>query len=180
MMEVLLKKLIERKSKGEALKYCIICDIDNVITDSREWFPYVPTDGSREGWDNYQSLIHKYCKPNKHMIDVVASIIDLIPVLFVTSRENRGTHITDTIKQLDKFSNGKFKIGENCHIYFREEFDYRHSDIVKKELLDEILDNTEYVPLIAIDDCMENCTMFKDAGITTLWYDIDKQSMETI
>ena len=46
---------------------CVICDIDNVYSDSREWIKHLPKVSSREAWDEYHSKQY-LAKPNKIMI----------------------------------------------------------------------------------------------------------------
>ena len=75
--------------------YVIICDIDNCYTDSREWIRHAPQNISDEPkslqrvlWDKYQSFSF-LAKPNKSVIDFLVAICDLIPIYFITSREDR-------------------------------------------------------------------------------------------
>lgn len=157
-------------------RYCVISDIDNVYTDSREWFKHVPQSNSREEWDHYHTL-STLCKPNKHVIDMLGSVADLIPIMFVTSREDRHNSRRDTIRHIEEFSNGRFRVGENCFLFMRREFDYRPSADVKKEIVNSIVAH-DFIPILAIDDDESNCEMFKSLGIPTNRYFIEDERME--
>ena len=51
----------------------IILDIDNCVLDSREWEKYIPTENTREGWNNYHD--HYYLTtPNPEMIDFIEDL----------------------------------------------------------------------------------------------------------
>ena len=65
-------------------KYCIICDIDNVFVDSREWIKEITPDcKSREDWDIFQSKMY-LSKPNQPVIDLILSVYELITIMFLT------------------------------------------------------------------------------------------------
>lgn len=156
--------------------YCIICDIDNVYTDSREWIAQCPKEGAgRAEWDEFQKLAY-LAKPNKQVIDYLLSVKDLTPIMFVTSREDRRDQRKIAVQQIEEFSDNMFCVGENCYLYMRKEFDYRHSDVVKEDIVKGIVAEG-WIPLLAIDDYDVNCEMFKKMGIPTNLYDIEKQEM---
>lgn len=160
-------------------KYCIICDIDNVFVDSREWVKEITPDcKSREDWDIFQSKMY-LSKPNQPVIDLMLSVYELITVMFLTSRENRKNHRQETIKQIENFTDGKMIIGENCHLIMRNEFDYRPSAEVKKEQVAQVV-SQGYIPILAIDDDESNCLMFKELGIPCNRYHIETGEMEKI
>lgn len=158
-------------------KYVIICDIDNCYTDSREWIKHVPESHDRKAWDEYQAL-HYLCKPNPSVINLLCATEEVLPIYFVTSREDRGDVKQYTIDQIEKFSNGKIKLTGKTHhrLYMRKEFDYRHSDVVKEEILKEIV-SEKHIPILAIDDELTNCEMFKKYKIPTNKYDINTDTM---
>lgn len=162
--------------------YVIICDIDNCYTDSREWIKYAPKDISKEPkslqrvlWDKYQSFSF-LAKPNKSVIDFLVAICELIPVYFVTSREDRKSSRADTIRQIEEFSDGRIKIGDTHKLCMRHEFDYRECPIVKEEIVQELI-KQGCIPVLAIDDSEENCKMFKRLGIPTKLYNIEKDTL---
>lgn len=161
---------------------CIVCDIDNVYTDSRDWVKHVPKGDlakSREAWDKYHTY-HHLVKPNKFIIRMIVKVSKTMPILFVTSREDRGDMRKLTIEEIENFSNDMIKIGgTSVHkLYMRKDCDYRDSDVVKEEiLLKEILPH-KYKPILAIDDEPSNIDMFKKHGIDTRLYDINKAPLK--
>ena len=170
--------------KNKPKKYIIICDIDNCFTDSREWIKLAPKIDSKDKslarnmWDKYQTFSF-LAKPNKSVIDFILSMSDLTPIYFVTSREDRKDSRKDTIQQIEKFSNGKIKIGDTHKLCMRKEFDYRMSDEVKKDILVELLNNG-CIPAVAIDDEERNCKMFQEMGVLAKQYDIETDSFVKI
>ena len=158
-------------------KYIVICDVDNCYTDSRDWIKLVPQVSSKDKgvarsmWDTYQTFSF-LAKPNKSVIDFLLSMNELIPIYFVTSREDRKESRNDTVRQIEKFSDNKIKIGDHHKLFMRKEFDYRPSDVVKKEIVVNLLAEG-CLPVVAIDDDTSNCEMFKELGIPTKQYDIE-------
>ena len=155
--------------------YAVICDIDNCFTDSREWNKLIPQNSTnRAAWDNY--LDHYYlCKPNKSVIDLVCATAELLPIIFITGREDRKDNRHHTIMQIKEFSKGIVDMQNvDCHhkLLMRSEFDYRPAPIVKQEKLIEMI-NAKYIPIVAIDDEVDNCKMFLSYKIPTILYDIE-------
>ena len=152
-------------------KACIICDIDRVVVDSREWEKYIPEDNrDREGWKNFLKF-HNLAKPNKLMINFVVLLSRVFPILFVTSRENYSSSRAIAKNQIRDFSNGKLIVGPlSQHKLFMREFnDFREAHEVKEDILvNKIL--PLYEPLLAIDDNKDNIGMFKKHGIRTFHY----------
>lgn len=164
---------MEKKNRG-----VIICDIDNCFTDSREWIKLAEGLGAddREGWDNYMKSAH-LAKPNQNFIEFICRLVKLTPIYFLTGREDRLTLREDTINHITNFSNGELKLGENCFLKMRKECDYRRSDVVKKEMLDEVIAEG-YTPMSAIDDEAINCKMFKENGCGALLYNIEEDTLD--
>ena len=157
-------------------RYTVICDLDNCFIDSREWNKFIPADNSRTGWDKYLDMID-LCKPNKQVIDMVCATCDLHPVIFMTGREDRHTCRHDTILQIKEYTDGKINMQDpKCvhKLLMRDEFDYRPAPIVKEEKLLQVIQHN-YIPLVAIDDEIENCKMFMKYGMEVICYDIEKQ-----
>lgn len=165
-------------------KYIVICDIDNCYTDSRDWIKHVPSSDVqdkavlRSMWDKYQAMSF-LAKPNKSIIDLLLSMSDLIPIYFVTSREDRKHSREDTINQIEKFSKGHITIGDAHKLYMRKEFDYRGSHEVKKDIVTSILAEG-CMPVVAIDDDKDNCEMFAELGIPTKLYDIETDKLTDV
>ena len=160
-------------------KYTVICDIDNCFVDSRMLAQYIPADNSRAGWDNFLTKI-PLCTPNQQVIDMICATCDLHPVIFMTGREDRHTCRHDTIVQLKEFSNGKINMQDpECphKLLMRDEFDYRPASVIKEEKLLQVI-RAGYMPLVAIDDEIENCQMFMKYGLKTIRYDIEAQLLK--
>lgn len=161
--------------------YCLICDIDNCFTDSREWLKHVPEDNSRAGWDKFLEMSH-LAKPNKRIIDLVISTIDLLPVFFLTGREDRKNNRKLTEEQIEVFSGGRIRVsGKNANaaVIMRQEFDYRPSAEVKEDMLKGLVAN-KWTPATAIDDEESNCQMFARYGIPVMKYDIETDNLEKV
>lgn len=149
----------------------IICDIDRVIVDSREWERHIPEDNrDREGWKKFLKFNY-LAKPNKFMINFVTLLSKVFPIFFVTSRENYSNSRVIAKVQISNFSDGKLKVGPLYpnKLFMRDAEDYREAHEVKEDILkNKILPN--YQPILAIDDNDENIAMFKRHGIRTFHY----------
>lgn len=153
--------------------YIIVCDIDNVFMDSREWemdFPKQADLNDRVVWDEFHKKCYKV-KPNPSIVKTLACINDLIPIFFVTAREDRYNMREVTARQIEDFSEGLIKIDYNYNrLYMRPENDFGTSYAVKEKIiLDEILPH--YNIAIAIDDDIHNIEMYKKYNIPTKFYD---------
>ena len=152
-------------------KVCIICDIDRVIVDSREWEKYIPSDPTdRDGWNKFLAH-HGLAKPNKPMLNFVLILNKVFPILFVTGRENYSNSRLITKKQIKEFTNGKITVGplNPNKLFMRELNDFREPCKVKEDILKEKI-LPYYQPILAIDDNEGNIEMFKKYGITTFHY----------
>ena len=150
------------------MKKCILCDIDGVLVDSSNWVRYIPKErDDREGW-NYFAKLPMLCTPNKIMLNLISIVGTLIPIIFVTSREDELLRKA-TIKQLEDFSNGAIKIGSKHKLLMRPYADYRDAWQVKRDLLENFV-LPSYEPILAIDDEPDNILMFKSLGIPTWHY----------
>lgn len=154
-------------------KYTLVCDIDNCFTDSREWIALVREGMSRAEWDEYQEKV-TMVKPNQPVIDLCVSTAEILPVTFITSREDRKDQRKHTIEQISEFSGGKIMIGAGSahRLLMRKEYDYRPAPQVKEELLCRLVAE-DYIPLCAIDDDEENCKMFAKYDLNTVLYKIE-------
>lgn len=183
-MEDGLKKLLARKRIKSNYKYCIICDIDNVVIDSRKWVINPPKKTRnrpwsvvRAAWDKIHSNMLRDCKPNRHMINLLLTVIPILPVVFITGREDRNNVRENTMKQLKVYSKGIFEFGQNYFIYFREEGDYRPAHEMKEDIVKYLIEDTELVPLLAIDDEIDNCEMYSRNNIPYYLYDIESKRL---
>ena len=153
------------------MKICAIMDIDGVYTNSKDWEKYIPRQNTRLGWDMYNSHTEQ-SKPNMEMINIAKQLQKLMPILFVTSREDRGTMREFSIKEIEGYSGGEIKIGGQNKLFMRKEHDFRPSAVIKQEILYKNILGEGYKPVIAIDDSKSNIDMFKANGIGTKLYTI--------
>lgn len=167
--------------KGLGKTLIVICDLDNCFFDSRLLEKYVPKDKlSREGWDEF-SRHYDECTPNKTIIDLVLATEELLPIYFLTAREDLDyTNVREvTEKTIYRATNGRidFKKPKCQHkLIMRKAFDYRASAEVKKDMLIEVVQKGFY-PVLAIDDDITNCEMFNLFGVKTKLYDIEKDEL---
>lgn len=146
---------------------CVICDIDGVLFDSRKWEEEVPKGKDREEWDNFEKKVY-LCTPNKPFIDLIATVNKLIPVVFITGREESPFLFKETKKQIVKNSNFKLIPNINCYLFMRKYKDYRDVEVTKEEIAKKVM--TRYNPIIAIDDDERNIKVYDKLKIPTLLY----------
>ena len=147
---------------------CIICDLDGVFFDSREWLKYLPQGSEkREDWDNFANHVD-LCKPNKPFIKTLSEVNKVIPTIFVTGRENTPFLFQKTKKQILRASNLSFTPNINCKLIMRRMNDYRNAADVKEEVVKKLL--LSYNPIIAIDDEPANIEIYQKYKIPTLHY----------
>lgn len=159
-------------------KMCIIIDVDGTIVSEKDNSQIIlPTENNREVWDlfheNKQYYKPSQFKQNKNIVDIVKSIINNMPevyLIFLTARENVENKpiFINTYRLIRKIFG--FKPTAFCRkfdILMRKENDFRSSDIVKEDILNnEILPN--YLPVLAIDDEEPNIKMFEKNGINCI------------
>lgn len=150
---------------------CIICDIDNVYVDSREWEKYLPKrKDDRKGWNTLLQHIGK-CVPNDFIIRLINILAQNYPIFFITSREGTETLRRLTVEQIEEFSEGNILLrADSKHkLYMRECDDFREPYKVKEEiLLRDVLPN--YEPIMAFEDDENNVKMYRKYGIDTIHY----------
>ena len=150
----------------------IILDIDNCVLDSREWEKYIPTENTREGWDNYHD--HYYLTtPNPEMIDFIEDLYyyGLKRIYFVTAREDINNMREITINHLkNAFADRRWFKKVEKHLFMRNTCDYSLTDKVKEKIMLSHIYPYQFISL-AIDDDIRNIEMYKNWGINTLYYD---------
>ena len=150
---------------------CVICDIDNVYMDSREWEKHIPENKKdREGWTALLQYIGK-CIPNTFIIQIINILATKYPILFITSREGTSMLRNLTIEQIEKFSGGVIKLNDisKHKLLMRKCNDFREPSQVKEEIL---IKNVLpfYSPMMAFEDDKDNVDMYKRNGIDTIYY----------
>ena len=159
-------------------KMCIIIDVDGTIVSEKDNSQIIlPTENNRKVWDLFHKNKKYYkvsqFKPNKNIIDVIKSIINNMPevyLIFLTARENVESKpiFINTYRLIRKiFGFQPTAFCRKFDILMRKENDFRSSDIVKEDILNnEILPN--YLPVLAIDDEEPNIKMFEKNGINCI------------
>lgn len=156
-------------------KICIIIDVDGTIVSEKDDSQIIlPTESNRKVWDLFHKNKKYYrvsqFKPNKNIVDIIKAIINNMPevyLIFLTARENVENKpiFINTYRLIRKIFG--FKPTDFCRkfdILMRKENDFRSSDIVKEDILNnEILPN--YLPVLAIEDEEPNIKMFERNGI---------------
>lgn len=158
---------------------CIIVDIDQTICNE----PFegdLPQESSRELWDEYHKTRDFY---NPQIYKPIQEVVDLIQgyylscfikpfVFFLTARENTcdGKILLNTYRTIRKTFHSFRDVrdfGNKYIVLMRDENDYRSSQEVKQEMLENYVLPC-YTPILAFDDDSSNAKMFTDNGITTL------------
>ncbi len=159
-------------------KMCIIIDVDGTIVSEKDNSQIIlPTENNRKVWDLFHKNKKYYkvsqFKPNKNIVDIIKSIINNMPevyLIFLTARENIESKpiFINTYRLIRKiFGFQPTAFCRKFDILMRKENDFRSSDIVKEDILNnEILPN--YLPILAIDDEEPNIKMFEKNGINCI------------
>lgn len=146
----------------------IICDIDGVFTDSSDWYNYYPVENTRELWNEFQSKCRECCKPNKRFIEYMKEVYKDKFIIFLTAREETPYLLEETVRQIEEFSDGFYKVGENCSLVMRPLNNFLEDYKVKEMLL---LDLMHFFNIsLAIDDNIDNINMYRSHNIETYWY----------
>ena len=159
-------------------KMCIIIDIDGTIVSEKDNSQIIlPVESNREVWNLFHKNKKYYrvsqFKQNKNIVDIIKYIINNMPevyLMFLTARENVENKpiFINTYRLIKKiFGFQPTDFGRRFYILMRKENDFRSSDIVKEDILNnEILPN--YLPVLAIDDEEPNIKMFEKNGINCI------------
>lgn len=159
-------------------KICIIIDVDGTIVSEKDNSQIIlPTENNRKVWDLFHKNKKYYkvsqFKQNKNIVDIIKSIINNMPevyLIFLTARENVESKpiFINTYRLIRKiFGFQPTAFCRKFDILMRKENDFRSSDIVKEDILNnEILPN--YLPVLAIDDEEPNIKMFEKNGINCI------------
>ena len=145
----------------------VIVDIDGIVCDSfRKDFI---TQFERGNYEMFERLIPTY-PPNAWAISLVNSLSIDHTILFVTARDS--AYREGTIAWLDKHLDTTRIYSSN--LYMRPAGDRRPDAEIKEELYSKFKDS--YDILLAIDDSLSNCRLWKSKGITALTNTIPEES----
>ena len=131
-----------------------MCDIDGTIADLTHRRVYVAT--RPKNWKAFEQGIPDD-PPIQHIIDTVKSFFDMgWTILMCSGRgsQQREATITWLVNHMVPYH----------ALYMRAEKDYRADDIVKGELLDQILEDG-YKPTLVLDDRNRVVEMWRSRGI---------------
>lgn len=159
------------------MKKAIIVDLDNTLFDSRELDKELPTNPyDRSQWDQFHKLYGTE-KVNIFIRDLVAKYADTHTILFITSREAKGTVIKRTLQSIKvAFTTMDYTASEMGHTTFllkdyelltRKEDDYRMDETIKREIYD-IAVKDRYKVELALDDKPMIIKMWNELGIPGL------------
>ena len=137
-------------------KQCFIFDIDGTLSDPSHRLHFIQ--GETKNWDAF----FEACSVDEsisHMVALCWHLIDAgCSVVFLSGRSDQIRAKTRNwlIQNIGNLSAPR--------IYMRREGDYRPDDIVKSELLDQILADG-WRPTMAFEDRARVVRMFRDRGI---------------
>ena len=149
----------------------IIFDIDGVILDTEFILQEIEELGlkDKDKWDYFHAKCNnEKVKADKNICDLIVRYLTLeslaeYQVLFSTAREE--TVRWQTLNKLNSVIKSVVKLGSR-RLYMRAEGDTRPAYIIKEEHLKEI--QKDYEVVLAFDDNIENCKMYKEYNITAL------------
>ena len=132
----------------------IIVDLDGTVADLTHRRHYLSS--NPKNWKAFEAGI-PHDLPHQHVIDVVNTLYDAgWNILLCSGRGEQSRK--DSVTQLEGF-------GLKYHrLYMRAHNDFRRDDIVKSELLDQIIADG-FNPSFALDDRDQVVTMWRNRGI---------------
>lgn len=132
---------------------CYLFDIDGTLANCDHRKHHI--EGEKKDWDAFYATCH-LDEPIDHMVELARDLYSHGHLVFVTGRgeEQRGP----TQEWLKDHGLG------GPPLYMRPAKDYRPDDIVKGELLDQIVE-AGYEPIMAFDDRNSVVKMWRARGI---------------
>lgn len=162
------KKDIEIKNKK-----AIICDIDGCLLNTDKIFEDIEEKGlkSEEKWQYFHKNANNpaYSIKNKQLFCLLNKFEDLgYTIIILTARCNSIAYETGNY-----LTNGEIKLNHFPYYMGRIIGDYRPSDVIKQENLEEIIGKNLFDIEFAIDDELKNWQMFQRMGIPSFRYKIN-------
>ncbi len=151
---------ITREINSDDLKEkAVIFDLDETLANTQHRLHYILQQNPKN-WEAYNSKIsedqiYEWCK-----ILISNFVRDGYKILFVTGRSESCRK--DTLDWL--LSN---QIPSNFELHMRKDRDFRHDDIVKKEIYFENIEK-KYNVLLAVDDRRRVVEMWRNIGLVCL------------
>jgi phosphoglycolate phosphatase-like HAD superfamily hydrolase len=146
----------------------VIFDLDGTLTDCRHRLHFVedkPQEGKKKkDWKAFfEAGVHD--TPHKHMIQLAAVLtLFRFKLVFCTGRPE--SYRGDTLAWLG--DHVKFR---HDALLMRRDGDYRPDTEVKSEMVDEIVNQFGFKPVLAFDDRQAVAEMFQKRGIPCLVFD---------
>lgn len=135
----------------------VIVDIDGTLADISHRRHFVAT--KPKNWAAFEKLAH-LDKPFEHIVSVVQLMYNYgWTILIVSGRGQQQETVT-----LNWLFNNKIPFHS---LYMRAEGDYRADDIVKSEILDDIL-SKGYKPTLVLDDRDRVVKTWRDRGLKVI------------
>lgn len=127
----------------------IICDLDGTLVANNKW------DGTFETF--YDTITE--CYPVDWCLNLLQGLHkQKVKIIFMTARGEHCKNITKI--HLNSWLDFPYEL------YMRKQDDIREDHIVKRDYTEELL--KKYDILLALDDNIKNCQMFRSYGITAL------------
>jgi HAD superfamily, subfamily IIIB (Acid phosphatase) len=133
---------------------CFLFDIDGTIADLGHRLHHIQKEP--KDWDSFFEEVH-LDKPISAVISLVKHLQHCSEVVYVSGRSDKSR--VPTVMWLREQG-----IGPRHPIYMRRHGDHRPDNIVKGELLDQILTDG-YEPIMAFDDRNQVVKMWRERGI---------------
>lgn len=128
---------------------CVVVDMDSTLcfnTNKRPWYG----EGAAEGMINDV--------PNSCVCDVIFELQKSYPIVLATGRDTSQEEVTKQWLLDHEINVSEF--------HFRKEGDYRKGVEVKREQIEDIMNN--YNILVVFEDCEPIVHMYRDMGLTVL------------
>lgn len=136
----------------------VVFDIDGTLADNHHRIDYVKT--TPKDWAKYDAGINDDAVIEP-MAEVFRSLSAFNTVVFATGRNERSRDATETWLQ----ANGFIKYIEYDNVYMRAANDFRHDDIVKCEMLDQIIADYGKKPDLWFDDRPRVVRALRERGV---------------
>ena len=139
---------------------CIIFDIDGTLSDPSHRIHFVRI--QPKNWSAFNRAM-KYDLPNKDIIWLLRTLHATGSTILISTGRNEDDRAV-TEKWLDDVADIK---GLYSRLYMRPSDDYRSDDIVKSEILDQMIADG-YNPTMSVDDRDQVVAMFRSRGLRVL------------
>lgn len=133
----------------------VVFDIDGTVADNHHRIDYVRT--TPKDWAKYDAGIHNDAVIEP-MAEVFHSLSAFNTIVFATGRNERSRDATETWLEATGFR-------EYDKLYMRAANDFRHDDIVKCEMLDQIIADYGKKPDMWFDDRPRVVRALRERGV---------------